>query len=1041
MRRSFRSSLVATAVAATSLALVPTAAHADPTGTVLLAAGGESPVPNEGWLGSASASTLSLWGNDGPRIFGDDGSLLFEVPESENVIGVSGDKVAYTDYNSCLHVADLTADTDTNIACDSGNAVIGPDRLVYTAWDEATEVYKAYSRTLSTGTTTLISADADADGFGYPRVGGPDGFLTSTYDYDPETDTYTQGIDYRTWATPQNATSLALAGNDNQDVDCSSISSTQAACSVYDYATDTATGRLAPLNGSAATTAPYGIILAGGDLQAWSDDSGEAWTIKDAGGTATIGNVASLVAGGDTFVVQNFDNEFRRYTGRATSTVIPVDLGMAPIEASDISVGTGRVAWGDNSSADGSLWSRTLTRSGSTLTAGATGSPIAQGVTTDSITATGPWTIYGGTLTNRVVRDGTSRALGGAGGSNLRASGSRALQSVEVCTSAVNCTSSGRIYDLTRTSERNLSIGWNARLWGDFIAHQPGNGLTLQLNDLATGATRTLATVTEGNSEMWLEGMADGWVVWSVWNYETEDVSYFKASVADGSTPIDITASINANGYIRDVVSGRGIFVEVENYSTGAVSRHTIGWDGVKRSLPAIEAHRVSVRGDVLGWVASADGLPRVAPLNHVAHKPAFLGNLVAPTKVATGASWKFQAQASDALPSCKVEIRNGAAALVRSLNCTAATKVQGEAAVTWNGKDTAGVAVPSGTYTWSLVAANADGPLQNRTNTGDANLTGSITVGTATAPAAPTGAVTVKLAGGTPVVSWPAPPAGTTVMLRRANGLTPPASATAGTEVYAGAGTTVTDLVTENSTYSYSLFHVKDGIASTAKLTRTFQALFAPAIFTSTRSAQASNTLAFPVTWGEGDPSGTKYNVERRTGTGAWTAWLTDTTTRTASFGASGVPEVTVEGGSYSFRATTFDKYGNKSGLSPLKTTRVTRDDRSATFGTGWTAPAVATRYLGTMSNTGTAGAWMTFTSTGTTVAILGDKIASGSQFQVYDGETLLGTFNSYSSYTQPKAVLFSKTFATSATRTIKVVNLATPGKPNLKIDGFDYN
>lgn len=83
--------------------------------------------------------------------------------------------------------------------------------------------------------------------------------------------------------------------------------------------------------------------------------------------------------------------------------------------------------------------------------------------------------------------------------------------------------------------------------------------------------------------------------------------------------------------------------------------------------------------------------------------------------------------------------------------------------------------------------------------------------------------------------------------------------------------------------------------------------------------SAKPAGT-AFTVTWATAATNtGSRFKVQYKVGTGAWTNWLPNTTAKKAVFGASGAPITPVAGTKYSFRVQS----GNGtvwSGYSPIK-------------------------------------------------------------------------------------------------------------------------
>jgi plastocyanin len=81
---------------------------------------------------------------------------------------------------------------------------------------------------------------------------------------------------------------------------------------------------------------------------------------------------------------------------------------------------------------------------------------------------------------------------------------------------------------------------------------------------------------------------------------------------------------------------------------------------------------------------------------------------------------------------------------------------------------------------------------------------------------------------------------------------------------------------------------------------------------------------LPFTVRWaGSGSNTGSRFAVQYRAGAGAWRTWQSNTSARSAVFGARNRPVRLVRGRTYSFRVRSGTSTV-KSGLSPVKSFRV---------------------------------------------------------------------------------------------------------------------
>jgi len=90
-------------------------------------------------------------------------------------------------------------------------------------------------------------------------------------------------------------------------------------------------------------------------------------------------------------------------------------------------------------------------------------------------------------------------------------------------------------------------------------------------------------------------------------------------------------------------------------------------------------------------------------------------------------------------------------------------------------------------------------------------------------------------------------------------------------------------------------------------------------------RVGAAPTGLPFTVTWATaGSNTGTRYDVQYRVGSGAFRTWKSNTSARSAVFGARSAPVRVARGKSYSFRVVSETSTGARSVASPVKTFRV---------------------------------------------------------------------------------------------------------------------
>jgi hypothetical protein len=147
--------------------------------------------------------------------------------------------------------------------------------------------------------------------------------------------------------------------------------------------------------------------------------------------------------------------------------------------------------------------------------------------------------------------------------------------------------------------------------------------------------------------------------------------------------------------------------------------------------------------------------------------------------------------------------------------------------------------------------------------------------------------------------------------------------------------------------------------------------------------------------------------------------------------------------GNTYRFRVTAVDPSGRSGAVSAEKTTVAPYDDSAAgaTYAGSWGVVTSTLRYAGREHFSDTAGATVTFTATGTSIWLVGDKSAGYGQFQVsIDGGAYSGLYSAYSASTAYRQVLYARGGLSNATHTIKVRVYGTAGRPRVSIDAVGY-
>ena len=223
--------------------------------------------------------------------------------------------------------------------------------------------------------------------------------------------------------------------------------------------------------------------------------------------------------------------------------------------------------------------------------------------------------------------------------------------------------------------------------------------------------------------------------------------------------------------------------------------------------------------------------------------------------------------------------------------------------------------------------------------------------------------------------------------------------------------------------------------------------------------SSSSSTALAFPVAWHPSVALPTGYSLTydvvyrsvltSSTGArslGAIHPWLSNTGLKTKSFGAASSPTAPAQGQVWAFAVRARDNVGNVGAYSAFSRTIIPFDDRSGilTYSSGWTSLSSTADFLGTYRRAATAGPTMTTSSRYTSgFSLIGTACSICGRFRVYVDGALVATIDSYASTTRYRRVLFADAFAgaTLHRHTLRIVELGTPGRPRVMVDGVALN
>jgi hypothetical protein len=196
--------------------------------------------------------------------------------------------------------------------------------------------------------------------------------------------------------------------------------------------------------------------------------------------------------------------------------------------------------------------------------------------------------------------------------------------------------------------------------------------------------------------------------------------------------------------------------------------------------------------------------------------------------------------------------------------------------------------------------------------------------------------------------------------------------------------------------------------------------------------ATSVKTTLAWPAATDTGTGVAS-YELKRH----ATSGWSTVTVAATAHVAATTL----TYGAAYTFQLKAKDLGNNTGGPASTPTIRMSLHQSGsslAKYGSGWRSvksKGASTGYVNTATR---AGATMTFSFTGRSVAIVAPKGASRGSMKVYVDGTYVSTVSLYRSTTLTKSVVFSKGWITSGNHQVRVIVVGTSGHPRVDLDAF---
>jgi len=246
---------------------------------------------------------------------------------------------------------------------------------------------------------------------------------------------------------------------------------------------------------------------------------------------------------------------------------------------------------------------------------------------------------------------------------------------------------------------------------------------------------------------------------------------------------------------------------------------------------------------------------------------------------------------------------------------------------------------------------------------------------------------------------------------------------------------------LTPGQTYTYTFTSVdRSGNQATSAATRQLTAIAVGASFTDPTSTSATRA-PFPVRFASAVPSNVLFTVTYRVNGGVFNPWVSNVAGVTRVFGSAGTTGVatttSTPGSTYQFRVSAHDAFGNATGVATSGAAVVPFDQGKAVLYGGRNL-AQPQDYFGYVRILSASNHYARITITGNRLQVIGQRCASCGVFDIYEGNTRLGAFDTRAATTQVRVVLYTRTYPAIVTRTFTIRPRGTAGRPNVVLDGF---
>jgi hypothetical protein len=540
------------------------------------------------------------------------------------------------------------------------------------------------------------------------------------------------------WKHPGTFTTLGLGATGYTNVFCSSVSAGVAGCGATDATAHPVVIRL-PLNGATPVTTvlaksacPDAVFVTAA-ATAWTDgcsrtlnsvpaatgtpvSTNSAYVQEGAGLVGAFGELVTSIDVGTGFVLDE--------TSDATGARhVLVSLQHSVVVAAHIAITAGRVAYDDDQTSAVGTWSRVVRGSATTVTVGAAKSLGHPGVGADIVSGGGPYLSISGANTASAGMTRSMTIDSPVGTSTLRTK--TPVTDVDLSgdrmTFDVGAQQRPALYDLLTGTMTRVPHAVSASIWGNYLAYAKANGSVwrqqlgghhapVRLRGPVSGTQRNgifVQVFSFGDEVAWQLEVQLPTPPFQVAHDGVRDAQTMAPAQAIPDT--DFPRAATSDGVLEQHYVGNHVRYYLQPYGS---THRTLVVSVPETGLLVGEPDNLAVDGDRIAWI-DGNNRARIAALPVIASPdpPRYLGDPLAPTTLARGAKnpWQAFIPLSAALTSCSVTIFEQAT-VVRTLRCTKAAARLGDAAVSWNGQNSAGREVKAATYRWVLNAANSAG-------------------------------------------------------------------------------------------------------------------------------------------------------------------------------------------------------------------------------------------------------------------------------------------------------------------------------------------